>query len=72
MMEQNIFTKPFSELTADEFLHVMDMMQEECIYYHKSCNGCRYDEVCELGIIPADFDTNTLRRVIERFMEENR
>ena len=30
MMEQNIFTKPFSELTADELLHLMDMISEEC------------------------------------------
>lgn len=71
-MEHNIFTKPFSELTADEFLHLMDMISEECDS-KRQCEGCNLFECCGVhSEVPSEWDTQTIKRLVEAFREENR
>lgn len=71
-MKQNIFTKPFEELTADELLHLMDMLSEECdIKMH--CVGCNLFECCSMhNEVPSEWDTQTIKAIVEEFREENR
>lgn len=74
-MEQNIFTKPFSELTADEFLHLMDMVSEECdSHAHCSKEGeCKLHDACIMhNAYPADWYSVVIKGIIDKFREENR
>ena len=71
-MEQNIFTKPFSELTADELLHIMDMILEECDS-KTNCKVCNLFECCGgHSEVPSEWDTQTIKKIVEEFREENR
>ena len=70
-MEQNIFTNPFSELTADELLHLMDMVAEECDS-HRKCEECPLDESCQKGDCPSNWYTFSIKNIVEAFREENR
>lgn len=71
-MGKNIFTKPFSELTADELLHLMDMISEECDS-HMNCKECQMDEFCDVKIYcPSDWYTSQIKTIVEAFREENR
>ena len=62
------------DMRVGDFLHLMDCMQEEC-YEQKvrtaKCYGCKYYDVCDIGIDPDDFDTYTLKKVIEEYAEMN-
>ena len=71
-MEKNIFTKPFEELTADELLYLMDMLSEECDS-HICCVGCNMFECCRMhNGVPSEWDTHTIKKIVEEFREENR
>lgn len=71
-MKQNIFTKPFEELTADELLHLMDMLSEECDS-HVCCEECKLFECCgNKSEIPSEWDTQTIKKIVEEFREDNR
>lgn len=71
-MKQNIFTKPFEELTADELLHLMDMLSEECDS-RICCVGCKLFECCSMhNGVPSEWDTQTIKKIVEEFREENR
>lgn len=71
-MGKNIFTKPFSELTADELLHLMDMLSEECDS-HRNCEECKLFECCVYNIgVPSEWYTNAIKKIVEEFREENR
>lgn len=71
-MKKNIFTKPFEELTADELLHLMDMLSEECDS-HRNCEECKLFECCGFqSEVPAGWDTPSMKKIVEAFREENR
>ena len=71
-MEHNIFTKPFEELTADELLHLMDMLSEECDS-HRHCEECKLFECCEVhSEVPSEWYTPSMKKIVEAFREENR
>lgn len=70
-MEQNIFTKPFSELTADEFLHLMDMVSEECDS-HRNCSECTLHNSCEFEEEVSNWYSDYIKQIVEKFREENR
>ena len=71
-MKQNIFTKPFEELTADELLHLMDMLSEECAS-KMTCVGCNLFEYCGFhSEVPSEWDTNAIKKIVEAVREENR
>lgn len=74
-MERNIFTKPFSELTADELLHLMDMVSEECDN-HANCSKegeCKLHDACfKCNAYPCTWYSIETKRIIEKFREENR
>ena len=71
-MKQNIFTKPFKELTADELLHLMDMISEECDS-HICCEECKLFECCEnKSEIPSGWYTQTIKKIVDEFRDENR
>ena len=71
-MKQNIFTKPFEELTADELLHLMDMLSEECDS-HRHCEECNLFECCGYNIgVPSEWYTQSMKEIVEAFREENR
>ena len=71
-MKQNIFTKQFEELTADELLHLMDMISEECDS-HICCKECKLFECCGFqSEVPSEWDTQTIKKIVEEFREENR
>ena len=71
-MKQNIFTKPFKELTADELLHLMDMLLEECDS-RMTCVGCNLFECCSMhNVVPSEWDTQTIKKIVEAFREDNR
>ena len=71
-MKQNIFTKPFEELTADELLHLMDMISEEC-ESHIYCEECKLFECCRNERdIPSRWFAPSMKKIVEAFREENR
>ena len=71
-MKQNIFTKQFEELTADELLHLMDMISEECDS-HICCEECKLFECCGFqSDVPSEWDTQEIKKIVEEFREENR
>ena len=71
-MKQNIFTKPFEELTADELLHLMDMLSEECDS-HRHCEECNLLECCRMhNGVPSEWYTPSMKKIVEAFREENR
>ena len=71
-MKQNIFTKQFEELTADELLHLMDMISEECDS-HICCEACKLFECCGFqSNNPSERDTQAIKKIVEEFREENR
>ena len=72
MMERNIFTKQFNELTADELLHLMDMISEECDS-KRQCEGCNLFECCGVhNAVPSEWYTNAIKKIVDEFREENR
>ena len=71
-MKQNIFTKQFEELTADELLHLMDMLSEECDS-HICCEACKLFECCvNKSDIPSGWFAPSIKEIVEAFREENR
>ena len=71
-MKQNIFTKPFEELTADELLHLMDMLSEECDS-KRHCEECNLCECCVFhSEVPSEWDTQAIKKIVEEFREDNR
>ena len=71
-MKQNIFTKPFEELTVDEFLHLMDMISEECDS-QRHCEECKLFECCRIhNGVPSEWYTPSMKKIVEAFREENR
>lgn len=71
-MKQNIFTKQFEELKADELLHIMDMITEYCDS-QRHCEECNLFECCGFhSEVPSEWDTQTIKKIVEAFREENR
>ena len=71
-MKQNIFTKQFEELTADELLHLMNMISEECDS-HICCEECNLLECCvNKSDIPSGWFAPSIKEIVEAFREENR
>ena len=71
-MKQNIFTKPFEELTADELFHLMDMLSEE-YDSHRHCEECNLLERCRMyNGVPSEWYTPSMKEIVEAFREENR
>ena len=71
-MKQNIFTKQFEELTADELLHLMDMISEECVS-NRHCEECKLFECCGFqSEVPSEWYTQAIKKIVEEFREENR
>ena len=71
-MKQNIFTKQFEELTADELLHLMDMISEECDS-KRHCEECNLFECCGFhSEVPSEWYTPSMKKIVEAFREENR
>ena len=71
-MKQNIFKKQFEELTADELLHLMDMISEECVN-NRNCEECKLFECCGVhSEVPSEWDTMSIKKIVEEFREENR
>lgn len=71
-MKQNIFTKQFEELTADELLNLMDMISEECVS-NRHCEECKLFECCGFqSEVPSEWYTQAIKKIVEEFREENR
>ena len=56
------------DMRVGDFLHLLDMMQEECCCY-KSCNGCRYNEICECDI--SNIETIAMKETVKSYAESN-
>ena len=51
-----------------DFLYLLDCMQEECCCY-KTCNGCRYNEICECDI--SNIETIAMKETVKSYAEMN-
>lgn len=56
------------DMRVGDFLHLLDCMQEECCYY-KTCNGCRYNEICECDI--SNIETIAMKETVKSYAESN-
>ena len=61
--------KNIDDMRVGDFLHLLDMMQEECCE-HKRCSECRYNEFCDDIDIPS-IDSSEIRRNVEGYAEVN-
>ena len=55
-------------MIVGDFLHLLDCMQEECCCY-KTCNGCRYNEICECDI--SNIETIAMKETVKSYAESN-
>ena len=60
--------KNIDNMIVGDFLHLLDCMQEECCCY-KTCNGCRYNEICECDI--SNIETIAMKETIKSYAESN-
>ena len=56
------------DMRVGDFLYLLDCMQEECCCY-KSCNGCRYNEICECDI--SNIETIAMKETVKSYAESN-
>ena len=56
------------DMRVGDFLHLLDCMQEECCCY-KTCNGCRYNEICECDI--SNIETIAMKETVKSYAESN-
>ena len=55
-------------MRVGDFLHLLDCMQEECCCY-KTCNGCRFNEICECDI--SNIETIAMKETVKSYAESN-
>ena len=60
--------KNIDNMIVGDFLHLLDCMQEECCCY-KTCNGCRYNEICECDI--SNMETIAMKDTVKSYAESN-
>lgn len=60
--------KNIDDIKVGDFLHLLDCMQEECCCY-KTCNGCRYNEICECDI--SNIETIAMKETVKSYAESN-
>ena len=60
--------KNIDDMRVGDFLHIIDCMQEECCCY-KTCNGCRYNEICECDI--SNIETIAMKETVKSYAEMN-
>ena len=60
--------KNIDKMIVGDFLHLLDCMQEECCCY-KTCNGCRYNEICECDI--SNIETIAMKETVKSYAESN-
>ena len=56
------------DMRLGDFLYLLDCMQEECCCY-KTCNGCRYNEICECDI--SNIETIAMKETVKSYAESN-
>ena len=56
------------DMRVGDFLYLLDCMQEECCCY-KTCNGCRYNEICECDI--SNIETIAMKETVKSYAEMN-
>lgn len=56
------------DMRVGDFLHLLDMMQEECCE-HKRCFECKYYEYCDIDI--STIDSMSIREAVEGYAEAN-
>ena len=56
------------DIRVGDFLYLLDCMQEECCCY-KTCNGCRYNEICECDI--SNIETIAMKETVKSYAESN-
>ena len=60
--------KNIDNMRVGDFLHLLDCMQEECCCY-KTCNGCRYNEICECDI--SNIETIAMKETVKSYAKMN-
>ena len=60
--------KNIDNMRVGDFLYILDCMQEECCE-HKTCNGCRYIDFCDIDI--PSIGSAEIRRTVEGYAEMN-
>ena len=60
--------KNIDNMRVGDFLHLLDCMQEECCCY-KTCNVCRYNEICECDI--SNIETIAMKETVKSYAESN-
>ena len=61
-------TIKIDDMRLGDFLYLLDCMQEECCCY-KTCNGCRYNEICECDI--SNIETIAMKETVKSYAESN-
>ena len=56
------------DMRVGDFLYLLDCMQEECCCY-KTCNGCRFNEICECDI--SNIETIAMKETVKSYAESN-
>ena len=56
------------DMRVGDFLYLLDCMQEECCCY-KTCNGCRFNEICECDI--SNIETIAMKETVKSYAEAN-
>ena len=56
------------DMRVGDFLYLLDCMQEECCCY-KTCNGCRYNEICECDI--SNIETIAMKETVKSYAKMN-
>ena len=56
------------DMRLGDFLHLLDMMQEEC-FEHKRCEGCRYIDFCHVNM--PSIDSLGIKITLEGYAEAN-
>ena len=56
------------DMRVGDFLYLLDCMQEECCCY-ETCNGCRYNEICECDI--SNIETIAMKETVKSYAESN-
>ena len=61
-------TMNIDDMRVGDFLYLLDCMQEECCCY-KTCNGCRYHDICECDI--SNIETIAMKETVKSYAEMN-
>ena len=56
------------DMRVGDFLYLLDCMQEECCCY-KTCNGCRYHDICECDIY--NIETIAMKETVKSYAKMN-